>query len=113
MLATFHYGSARAIGGGEYERTPPGEELAQQRIVAAGDPLQPELDAIAGGGRLLIGDSLVYTQTPTFKVNGVTAPGAPGSRSSSPPATARPLIAAGGEMTLAIGEPAAWCSTGW
>lgn len=103
LLATFHYGSARAIGGGEYERTPPGEEFVLQRSVAGGAALQPELDAIAGGGRLLIGDSLVYAQTPTFKVNGV-APGAPGlevvvaARDS-----ARPLIAAAGDITLEIG----------
>ena len=47
LLATFHYGSVRAIGGGEYERTPQGDELATQQTVADGDPLQPELDAIA------------------------------------------------------------------
>ncbi|MEA3079846.1 MAG: hypothetical protein QOF05_1254, partial [Sphingomonadales bacterium] len=104
LLATFHYGSARAIGGGEYERAPPGEELALQRSVAAGAGLQPELDAIAGGGRLLIGDSLVYAQTPTFNVDGVVAPGAPGLEVVvAAHDSARPLIAAAGDMTLAIG----------
>jgi hypothetical protein len=104
LLATFHYGSARAMGGGEYERTPPGDQLATQRSVANGDALQPALDAIRGGGRLLIGDSLRYAQTPVFKVNGVVAPGAPGLEvvvaARNP---ARPLIAAAGDVTLAIG----------
>ena len=50
------------------------------------------------GGRLVIEDSLTYAQTPVFKVDGVTAPGAPGievvvtARNG-----ARPLIAAGGD----------------
>lgn len=104
LLATFHYGQARAIGGGEYQRTPEGGSLATQRNVARSDPLQPELDAIASGGRLLINDSLTYTQTPVFKVNGVVTPGAPGLNvvvaAINP---ARPLIAASGDVTLSIG----------
>ncbi len=104
LLATFHYGQTREIGGGEYERTPEGETLLPQTAVANGDPLQPQLDAIAGGGRLLIGDSLVYPQTPVFKINDVTAPGAPGLEVvAAARDSARPLIAAGGEITLAIG----------
>jgi len=50
LLATFHYGSVRAMGGGEYERTPEGDELATQVTVVNGNPLQPALDPIAGGG---------------------------------------------------------------
>jgi hypothetical protein len=104
LLATLHYGSVRAIGGGEYERTPEGAELATQVTVANSNPLQPALDAIVGGGRLLIGDSLTYAQTPTFKVDGVITPGAPGHEvivaARNP---ARPLVAAAGEVTLSIG----------
>lgn len=104
LLATFHYGAVRDIGGGEYERVPAGEALATQLAVVGGGALQPSLDAIAGGGRLLIGDSLTYGQTPTFKVTGVTAPGAAGHEvvvaARNP---ARPLIAATGDLTLAIG----------
>ena len=105
LLATFHYGAIGAIGGGEYQRTPDGEELAEQRTVANGDPLQPELDAISGGGRLRIEDSLTYAETPEFKVDGVTGDGLPGLTvvvtARNP---ARPLIAAGGPMTLSVGE---------
>lgn len=104
LLATFHYGQARAIGGGEYEREPEGAALAPQRSAAAGEALQPHLDAIAGGGRLLIGDSLTYAQTPVFKVADVLSPGAPGLQvvvaARNP---GRPLVAASAEVTLAIG----------
>lgn len=104
LLATFHYGQARRIGGGEYERVPEGAELAPQLVAAGAEALQPHLDAIAGGGRLLIGDSLTYAQTPVFKVDGVLAPGAAGHRvvvaARNP---ARPLLAAGGALTLDIG----------
>jgi hypothetical protein len=104
LLASFHYGSVREFGGGEYERVLEGGGLAPQLVVSGGNPLQPELDAIAGGGRLLIGDSLTYAQTPVFKVDGVLASGAPGLTvvvaARNP---ARPLIAASGEVTLSIG----------
>lgn len=104
LLATFHYGQARQIGGGEYERSPRGEALTLQLPVSAGAALQPGLDAIAGGGRLLIADSLSYRQTPVFKVDAVLAPGAAGHEvvvaARNP---ARPLLAAGGPLTLAIG----------
>ncbi|RZL91037.1 MAG: hypothetical protein EOP82_13985 [Variovorax sp.] len=104
LLATFHYGAARAIGGGEYERTPEGDALATQLTLADGGPLQAPLDAVAAGGRLLVADSLRYAQTPVFKVDGVLAAGAPGlSAVVAARNPARPLIAAGGEITLAIG----------
>src|SRR4029079_14065629 len=54
LLATFHYGTARAIGGGEYQRAPAGQALVLQRTISASAALQPHLDAIAGGGRLVI-----------------------------------------------------------
>ncbi len=104
LLATFHYGSPRAIGGGEYERSPEEAGVALERQVANGAALQPELDAVAVGGRVLIGDSLTYAQTPTFRVNDVVAAGAPGLKvvvaARNP---ARPLIAAAGNLSLAIG----------
>jgi hypothetical protein len=107
LLATFHYGTAREVGGGEYARSPSGDGLAIQRSVAGSNPLQPQLDAIAGGGRLLVGDSLTYVQTPVFKVDAVTAAGAPGLEvvvaARAAPNRTRPLIAAGGTVTLSVG----------
>ena len=104
ILGSFHSGFSRPIGGGEYERTPSGDSLATQRSAARGEALQPHLDAIAAGGRLVIEDSLTYAQTPVFKVDGVTDPGAPGievvvtARNG-----ARPLIALAGDTALDIG----------
>lgn len=104
ILGTFHSGFSRPIGGGEYERSLVGELLVTQRSAGQSEALQPHLDAIASGGRLIINDSLTYTQTPVFKVDGVTAPGASGlevvvtARNG-----ARPLIAATGAITLNIG----------
>jgi hypothetical protein len=106
FFASFHYGFSRPIGGGEYERSLT-DVAGTQRSASQGEPLQPHLDAIASGGRLIINDSLTYTEipeTPVFKVDGVTAPGDPGlevvvtARNG-----ARPLIASGGPITLAIG----------
>jgi hypothetical protein len=106
LLASFHYGSVRRIGGGEYDRVPTGSEVASPAPLHAGGgaALQPALDAIAGGGRLIIDDSLSYRETPTFAVDPVLASGAAGHTvvvvAANP---ARPLLAASGEITLAVG----------
>jgi hypothetical protein len=104
LLASFHYGQARAIGGGEYERLPEGDLLAPQRSIGGSAPLQGELDAVAGGGRLLILDSRTYAETPIFKVSAVLLANAPGHQvviaARNP---ARPLLAAAGDVTLSVG----------
>src|SRR5262249_25569581 len=74
ILGTFHSGFSRPIGGGEYEREPSGETVVTLHA-GRGEPLQPHLDAIASGKRLVIDDSLTYAQNPVFKVDGVTNPG--------------------------------------
>ncbi|MDH4051206.1 MAG: hypothetical protein OEU93_06465 [Rubrivivax sp.] len=104
FTASFHLGQMRRIGGGEYERSLDGEALQVQRTVAGGADWQPALDDIAAGGRLVIDDSLPYALTPTLRVEPVTTAGAPGhtvvvtARNG-----ARPLLAAGGDLTLDIG----------
>jgi len=104
VLGTFHSGFSRPIGGGEYERSPSDVTLGVRRSARASEALQPHLDAIAGGGRLVIEDSLSYTETPVFKVDPVVAPGAPGlevvvtARNG-----ARPLINAAGTVQLQVG----------
>jgi hypothetical protein len=103
LLATFHYGAAREIGGGQYQRVPAGANLTTQRLVSGGSPLQPDLNAVAGGGRVLIGDSLTYAETPTFRVDSVVAPAAGLQVVVAARNPARPLIAATGNVTLAIG----------
>lgn len=103
LLTTFHYGSTRAIGGGEYERTIADGDLGNEQSIAGGAALQPALNQIATGGRLTIGDSLTYAQTPTFKVTGVTGAGAPCHSVVAARNQARPLIAASAALTLDIG----------
>ena len=104
ILATFHSGFSRPIGGGEYERTLAGATLATQRDASGGEALQSHLDAIASGGRLVIADSRTYAETPVITVNGETAPGQPGREVVVTAANgARPLIAASGAVQLAIG----------
>lgn len=104
ILATYHSGFSRQIGGGEYARSLIGDELATQHRATSGEALQPHLDAIATGGRLVIADSLPYVETPVFKVNGVTAAGAAGLEVVVTAGNgARPLIMASGTATLAIG----------
>ena len=105
LLSTFHHGQTRAIGGGEYERSPAGEGLAMQRTTNGGATMQADLDAIAEGGRLLVEDSLTYAETPTFHVTGETDEEIPGHEVVVAAANgARPLITAGGDITLNIGE---------
>lgn len=104
LLATFHSGFSRAIGGGEYERTPEGGQLERQRSVTGGNALQPQLDAIAAEGCLTLGDSLTYAQTLVLKVDAVLAASAPGKTVVVAARNgARPLIASSGPVTLAIG----------
>jgi len=104
LLATFHYGVTRPIGGGEYERDPDGDRHGEQRLASGGAALQPDLDALAGGGRLLIGDSLTYSGTPVFRVAGESDADLPAHEVVVAAANgARPLIAVGGEILLDIG----------
>ena len=104
IISTFHSGFSRAIGGGEYERSPEGAKLIKQATVTGGNALQPQLDAIAAEGRLTLGDSLTYTHTPIFKVDAVVAAEAPGKTVVVAARNgARPLISSSGAITLAIG----------
>jgi hypothetical protein len=106
LLATFYYGMTREIGGGEYARTPEGDDLAPQLVVTSGAALQPQLDLVKGGGRLIIGDSRTYAQTPVFKVDGFTAAAPAGLHvvvAAAAQNPSRPLIAAGNDITLSIG----------
>ncbi len=70
FTATFHYGFSRDIGGGDYERTPAeaaagGLELTRERRADSCSRCSIRLEV--SGGRLLIEDSLTYTESPTFK----------------------------------------------
>ncbi|MGY1409188.1 hypothetical protein ACW5EG_06380 [Luteimonas sp. A611] len=106
LRASFHYGFARRIGGGEYERVPDGETLVPQQTASDAEDLQPHLDAIAGGGRLLIGDSLGYAAPPQFQVDAPANPDASATVVVAARNSARPLLVATGDITLDIGAAA-------
>lgn len=104
LLVTAHHGFSRAIGGSELAREPAGAGLALQRLVRRDQPLQPELDAVRAGGRLLLQDSWPHAETPQFRVDGVSGSGVPGHEVVVAAASgARPLINAGGDLLLDIG----------
>jgi hypothetical protein len=103
LLATFHYGTARQIGGGEYPRVPGSGDIGNEQTVGAGGAWQAKLNLIRTGGRLIIGDSLTYKETPTFVVDDVTGDATPHHVVVAAHDQTRPLLAAGGEITLDIG----------
>jgi hypothetical protein len=103
LLATFHYGTARQIGGGEYPRVPAQGDIGNEQAVNAGVAWQAKLDLIRTGGRLTIGDSLTYQETPTFKVDDVLGDSTPHHVAVAARDQARPLLVASGEITLDIG----------
>lgn len=100
--ATFRYGSARAIGGGEYQRTPLGAEHALQLDVALGAPLQPHVDQIRTGGRLVLRDSQSYP-APAVLVVDAEAPSDGSEVVVAAANEARPLLTASAELELRIG----------
>ena len=103
LLATFHYGTARQIGGGEYPRIPAQGDIGNEQTVNAGGAWQPKLDLISTGGSLTVDDSLSYTETPTFKVDDVLGNATPHHVVVAAHDQTRPLLASGGEITLDIG----------
>jgi hypothetical protein len=103
--ATFHYGFARDIGGGDYERTPAviaGDATAPQ-TAADGESLLPPLATLgAQGGRLVIQDSRTYAAPASIQV--------PAGSSEQPRTVVigaangeRPLLQATGDLLLDIG----------
>ena len=103
LSATFHYGGTHELGGGEYERTPPGADLSKQEVANQGTPLQPLLDTIAAGGRLLIEDSQTYAPTPVFRVEAAAANEPVREVVVAAANPARPLIAADADVRLELG----------
>ena len=65
-LATFHYGSALAVGGGGYDRAKSFETMQTVVPVSGGDPLGPALASVAGGGAAQIQDNRTYAAPATI-----------------------------------------------
>jgi len=96
--ATFHYGSALAVGGGGYERS---SSLASATNVATaqdGEPLGAKLSSVAGGGMLEILDSSPYAAPPSISA---TTPGSADLSLDVQSANrARPLLSRNGQLKL-------------
>jgi hypothetical protein len=101
-IATFHYGSALAVGGGGYDRAASLEQLHTVETVHSGAALGPALGAVSGGGEVEILDSYPYPAPATITV---TAP-APGAADETVVVQAanrqRPLLSRGDEVKLAL-----------
>jgi hypothetical protein len=103
-LATFHYGSALAIGGGGYDRAASLERMETVVTVSDGDSLTAPLTAVKAGGAVQILDSRRYAAPATITAN---TPGAgPGDRVLALRSSnrARPLLERGEQLKLAM-EP--------
>jgi hypothetical protein len=64
-LATFHYGSALAVGGGGYDRSHTLDKLDVVQV-SGGDALGPPLTSVQGGGGVEIVDSRTYAAPATI-----------------------------------------------
>ena len=65
-LATFHYGSALAVGGGGYDRAASLDEVENVENASGGEPLGPHLTTVAGGGAVQILDNRRYDAPATI-----------------------------------------------
>jgi hypothetical protein len=103
-LATFHYGSALAAGGGGYDRAASLVQLETVVTVEAGAALGPPLNSVAGGGEVLILDSRRYAAPATITAT-TPADGAPDREVVLQSANRmRPLFERGDQLRLAM-EP--------
>ena len=101
-LGRHHYGLAVPVGAGGYTRGD-GAGAPAGQVVAGGAALQPGLDAIAGGGTMLITDSDRYVGTPTVRAT-TAAAGAPDTRVRIRAADhSRPVLVAGAAVKVAMG----------
>lgn len=103
-LATFHYGSALAVGGGGYDRAASLDPVPTVVPVSGGDPPGPALASVAGGGAVDIVDNHTYGAPATITATSPAA-GAPDRavvlRSVN---RRRPLLTRGDQVRLAM-EP--------
>jgi hypothetical protein len=91
-VATFHYGSALATGGGGYDR---GAEPPSGTVTTGGGSLGGALTGVAAGGTVTIADSDRYVAPATL-----TATGDVTLRSAN---RERPLVSRSGQFKVALG----------
>ena len=101
-LATFHYGSALAVGGGGYDRAASLEKLHTVVPVEGGDPLGPALASVAGGGEVQILDSRRYAAPASIAATTPVANAPDRSLVLQSANRARPLLERGDQLRLAV-----------
>ena len=103
-IATFHYGSALAVGGGGYERA--ASLVSATNIASAQDgaSLGGKLSSVAGGGLLEILDSSPYAVPPSISATTPVPGAADRSLVVQSANRARPLLSRGGQLKLDL-EP--------
>jgi hypothetical protein len=101
-LATFHYGSALAVGGGGYDRADSLELMETVVTVSDGDALGPPLTSVVGGGAVQILDSRRYAAPATITAN--TPPSGAGDRVVALRSSnrVRPLLTRADQLKLAL-----------
>jgi hypothetical protein len=104
LVATYHYGSALAIGGGGYERGSSLEPAATVVTVQDGGALGTPLASVAGGGEVEILDSRPYAAPPTITAATPVAGAADLSLVLQSANRTRPLLSRGDQLKLAM-EP--------
>jgi hypothetical protein len=103
-VATFHYGSALATGGGGYDRTASLEQAKTVVTVQDGAALGPKLAAVAAGGEVLIQDSVPYGAPPSIAATTPAPDALDRSLIVQSASRARPLLSRGDQLKLAM-EP--------
>ena len=99
-VGTYHYGSALRLGAGGHDRGDPADGGVTPAELTGGAPIQPALDAAAGGGIVQLSDSWLYEQTPSVTVD----PDASLTLRSAN--RQRPLLAVTGPVKLDLGQRA-------
>lgn len=116
VLVSYHYGFTSPMGSGEYERTDPAEPMAPVHTVSGGASLQTALDAVKDGGTVQVTDSRRYAETPSIEVNDAElVDGKLVTKTLVMRAAngTRPLLAADGDIALALGKEATFILDGF
>ena len=101
-LATYHYGSALAVGGGGYDRSASLPPMAQLVSAADGADLSPLLGNVAAGGGVEIADSRRYAMPATITATAPAPAGADKVTALRAANRQRPHLARGDETRLAL-----------
>ena len=100
--ATFHYGSALAVGGGGYDRSASLAQLHNVQSVHGGAALGPALGVVTGGGEVQIDDSYPYAAPAAITVTAPAAGAADQFVAVQAANRQRPLLSRGDQVKLIL-----------